>query len=39
MRLALLFVVSILAASLNTAARSQEIDWQKVDETLGRKAG
>jgi len=38
MRLALLFVVSILAASLNTAARSQEIDWQKVDETLGRKA-
>jgi hypothetical protein len=38
MRLAPLFVVSILAASLNTAARSQEIDWQKVDETLGRKA-
>ena len=38
MRLALLFVVSIVAASLNTAARSQEIDWQKVDETLGRKA-
>src|SRR4029453_11006062 len=38
MRLALLFVVSILAASLNTTARSQEIDWQKVDETFGRKA-
>src|ERR1700754_2404357 len=38
MRPALLIAVSILAASLNTAARSQEIDWQKVDETLGRKA-
>src|SRR5262249_30961681 len=38
MRPALLFVISILAASLNTAARSQEIDWQKVDETFGRKA-
>ena len=38
MRLALLFVVSILAASLNTTARSQAIDWQKVDETFGRKA-
>jgi Domain of Unknown Function (DUF1259) len=38
MRPAFLFVVSILAASLNTAARSQEIDWQKVDETFGRKA-
>jgi hypothetical protein len=37
MRLALLFVVSIVAASLNAAARSQEIDWQKVDDTLGRK--
>jgi Domain of Unknown Function (DUF1259) len=38
MRPALLFAISILAASLNTAARSQEIDWQKVDETFGRKA-
>ena len=38
MRPAFLFAVSILAASLNTAARSQEIDWQKVDETFGRKA-
>lgn len=38
MRPALLFVVSILAACLNTAARSQEIDWQKVDEAIGKKA-
>jgi Domain of Unknown Function (DUF1259) len=38
MRPALLFAISILAASLNTAARSQEIDWQKVDEAIGRKA-
>src|ERR1700752_3016639 len=38
MRPALLIAASILAASLNTAAHSQEIDWQKVDETLGRKA-
>jgi uncharacterized protein DUF1259 len=38
MRPALMFVVSVLAASLGTAARSQEIDWQKVDETFGRKA-
>jgi uncharacterized protein DUF1259 len=38
MRPALVFAISILAASLNTAARSQEIDWQKVDDTLGRKA-
>src|SRR6201988_2625788 len=38
MRPALLFAISILAGSLNTAAHSQEIDWQKVDETLGRKA-
>src|SRR4029078_5288069 len=32
------FLFSILAVSLNTAARSQEIDWQKVDETFGRRA-
>jgi Domain of Unknown Function (DUF1259) len=38
MRPALMFVVSVLVAFLSTAARSQEIDWQKVDETLGRKA-
>src|SRR5262245_14693537 len=38
MRPALVFAISILAASLNTAARSQEIDWQKVDEAIGRKA-
>src|SRR5436190_212361 len=28
---------SIVAASLNTAALSQEIDWQKVDDIFGRK--
>jgi len=33
-----MFVVSIVAAFANTAARSQEIDWQKVDEAIGRKA-
>ena len=38
MRSVLLFMVSILAASLNTAAMAQQIDWQKVDETFGRKA-
>jgi hypothetical protein len=38
MRAATLLLVSILAALPNTAARSQEIDWQKVDETFGRKA-
>jgi len=38
MRPALMFVVSIVAAFANTAARSQEIDWQKVDEAIGRKA-
>ena len=37
MRAVLWLVVAILA-SVNTAARSQEIDWQKVDETFGRKA-
>ena len=38
MRAATLLLVSVLAALLNTAARSQEIDWQKVDEAFGRKA-
>jgi hypothetical protein len=37
MRAVLWLVVAILA-SVNTAARSQEIDWQKVDEAFGRKA-
>jgi hypothetical protein len=38
MRSALLLIASILAASLNTAAVAQEIDWQKVDDVFGRKA-
>src|SRR4029453_3815265 len=29
---------SLVAVSLSTAARSQDIDWQKVDDALGRKA-
>jgi hypothetical protein len=33
-----LLIASILAASLNTAAVAQEIDWQKVDDVFGRKA-
>jgi hypothetical protein len=37
MRAVLWLVVAILA-SVNTAARSQEIDWQKVDDTFDRKA-
>jgi hypothetical protein len=37
MRILLWLVVAILA-SVNTAARSQEIDWQEVDEAIGRKA-
>jgi hypothetical protein len=31
-------MAAFVATSLNTAAMSQQIDWQKVDETLGRKA-
>jgi hypothetical protein len=31
-------MAAILAVSLNTPASSQEIDWQKVDDALGRKA-
>ena len=31
-------IVSILAALSATAATAQEIDWQKVDDALGRKA-
>jgi Domain of Unknown Function (DUF1259) len=30
-------VVSIFAATFTTVATSQEIDWQKVDDTFGRK--
>jgi hypothetical protein len=29
---------SLMAVSLTTAARSQDIDWQKVDDAMGRKA-
>jgi hypothetical protein len=38
MRSVLCLTGAIIAASLNAAAVAQEIDWQKVDETLGRKA-
>src|SRR5258706_10173423 len=38
MRTILWLMASILAVSLTTAARSQEIDWQKVDDAFGRKA-
>src|ERR1700712_2022302 len=31
-------VASILAASFMTVANAQDIDWNKVDDTLGRKA-
>jgi len=37
MRLASCLCVSILRVPEHSA-RSQEINWQKVDETLGRKA-
>jgi hypothetical protein len=32
------FMASIVAVSLTTAAKSQEIDWQKVDDAFGRRA-
>jgi hypothetical protein len=32
------FLACIIAISLSTAARSQEIDWQKIDEAFGRRA-
>ena len=38
MRAVLRLVILVLAASVNTAARSQAIDWNKVDEAFGRKA-
>src|SRR5450631_4609486 len=37
MRIVLWLVVSIFAACFTTVARSQEIDWQKVDDAFGRK--
>src|SRR5450631_136864 len=37
MRIILWLAVSIFAASFTTAATSQEIDWQKVDDAFGRK--
>jgi Domain of Unknown Function (DUF1259) len=37
MRIILWLVVSIFAASFTTAAISQEIDWQKIDDAFGRK--
>jgi uncharacterized protein DUF1259 len=37
MRIVLWLVVSIFAASFTTVATAQEIDWQKVDDALGRK--
>jgi Domain of Unknown Function (DUF1259) len=37
MRIMLWLVTSIFAASFTTVARSQEIDWQKVDDAFGRK--
>src|SRR5258705_7619959 len=38
MRIKLWLVASILAASFNTVATAQEIDWTKVDDAFGRKA-
>ena len=37
MRIILSLMASIFAASFSTAATSQEIDWQKVDDAFGRK--
>ena len=37
MRIVLWLVVSIFVAQFITAATAQEINWQKVDDTLGRK--
>jgi hypothetical protein len=33
----ILLMIAICSAFLTTAARSQEIDWQKVDDAFGRK--
>src|SRR5215211_1833473 len=38
MRIPRYLAASLIAISLNTAARSQDIDWQKVDDAMGRKA-
>lgn len=38
MRNLLWLTAAFMAMFINTAAMSQDIDWQKVDETLGRKA-
>src|ERR1700688_1656632 len=38
MRIVLWLLASIFAASFATVATAQEIDWQKVDDALGRKA-
>jgi hypothetical protein len=38
MRILKWLAASLVAVSLNTAARSQDIDWQKVDDAMGRKA-
>ena len=38
MRIKLWLVALFIATSLTTAAMAQDIDWQKVDETFGRKA-
>jgi hypothetical protein len=38
MRTLKFLAASLVAASLSTMARSQEIDWQKVDDAMGRKA-
>jgi hypothetical protein len=38
MRILKYLAVSLVAVSLSTAARSQDIDWQKVDDAMGRKA-
>src|SRR5471032_1760292 len=37
MRVMIWLMASLVAASFTTAATSQEIDWQKVDDAFGRK--
>src|SRR5712675_3479477 len=37
MRIMLWLLASIVTASLSTHAHAQDIDWNKVDDTLGRK--
>src|SRR5829696_6474732 len=38
MRILIYLAALLVAASLSTMARSQDIDWQKVDDAMGRKA-